>query len=409
MAFIDTSCSTDQRGGNDDDDDGSAGGNDDDDDGAAGGNDDDDGAAGGNDDDDGATGGNDDDDDGAGSGRTGSGSLSLGGAYGPFTIERLLVLTTADVNGPTQDASLAGVSSTTITLLDADVAPGPVLRTGSTVTWTYVVTNTGQIPLTNVSIVDDEGTPNDPSDDITFTFLTDPLLANIAPGESVTVSASAIVVDGPHSNLATVQTDEQVSDSDPAQFVGQESKDKAKKDKKVQAKKPRADDDDDQGRRDDDDQDDQDDQDEKDLDEQHEQDNKDLDEQHEQDKKDLDEQQRQDKRDLDKREKRERTTTTTTTMTTTRATATGSSGRTRGTSTGNRGRTRGTSTSSTGRTRRTPTSSTGRTGRTSRTGMTTTTTRPMMVSSPPCSPFSYRASGSIGAVSFARSEGYPAS
>ena len=40
---------------------------------------------------------------------------------------------------------------------DADTPPGPSVPVGSTVTWTYVVTNTGNVALTNVQITDDRG------------------------------------------------------------------------------------------------------------------------------------------------------------------------------------------------------------------------------------------------------------
>ena len=48
---------------------------------------------------------------------------------------------------------------------DADVAPGPLVPFDSVVTWTFMVTNSGNIPLSNVALVDDNGTPTNPSDD----------------------------------------------------------------------------------------------------------------------------------------------------------------------------------------------------------------------------------------------------
>ena len=43
--------------------------------------------------------------------------------------------------------------------------PGPIVTVGSTVTWTYDVTNPGNEPLKNVTVTDDNGTPSNPADD----------------------------------------------------------------------------------------------------------------------------------------------------------------------------------------------------------------------------------------------------
>ena len=40
---------------------------------------------------------------------------------------------------------------------DADTPTGPIIKVGDVVTWEYVVTNTGNVPLTNVTITDDQG------------------------------------------------------------------------------------------------------------------------------------------------------------------------------------------------------------------------------------------------------------
>ena len=40
---------------------------------------------------------------------------------------------------------------------DADSAPGPYVEVGDSVTWTYVVTNTGDVPLSNINVTDNQG------------------------------------------------------------------------------------------------------------------------------------------------------------------------------------------------------------------------------------------------------------
>ncbi|MBP2031003.1 hypothetical protein J2755_001951 [Methanohalophilus levihalophilus] len=93
---------------------------------------------------------------------------------------------------------------------DADNAPGPIIPVGSPVVWEYVVTNTGNVPLADINVVDDlEGTIG------TISYL--------SPGSSHTLNASGIAVEGQYSNLATANTtyDEVlVSDSDPSNYFG---------------------------------------------------------------------------------------------------------------------------------------------------------------------------------------------
>ena len=56
--------------------------------------------------------------------------------------------------------------------IDADtVGSGPQVVEGATVTFSYVVTNTGQVPLTNVTVADDNGTPTLATDDFFATFV----------------------------------------------------------------------------------------------------------------------------------------------------------------------------------------------------------------------------------------------
>src|SRR5262249_10569001 len=54
---------------------------------------------------------------------------------------------------------------------DADTPTGPLVATGCPVTFTYTVTNPGQLPLSGVTLVDDDATPGNPADDFSPTFL----------------------------------------------------------------------------------------------------------------------------------------------------------------------------------------------------------------------------------------------
>jgi|GEM_PF-4280128 len=97
---------------------------------------------------------------------------------------------------------------------DADVAPGPVVLTGSTVTWKYVVTNTGEATLDNIVVTDNkEGTISCPKN-------------ILAPGESMECTETGTAVVGQYSNIGTVNADAyqgeiQVSDSDPSHYFAE--------------------------------------------------------------------------------------------------------------------------------------------------------------------------------------------
>jgi len=95
---------------------------------------------------------------------------------------------------------------------DADNAPGPTVVVGSPVTWQYVVTNTGTIPLTNVAVVDDKiGAVTCPA-------------TTLAVGQSMTCTLSGVAALGQYSNLGTVtasSTGGSVTDSDASHYLGQ--------------------------------------------------------------------------------------------------------------------------------------------------------------------------------------------
>jgi hypothetical protein len=95
---------------------------------------------------------------------------------------------------------------------DADDAPGVFVLAGSTVTWTYVVTNTGETPLTAVTVTDDQIGP-----------ITCPE-TELAVGGSMTCTATGEAAAGPYQNVATAEGlagAAQVADSDASHHFGE--------------------------------------------------------------------------------------------------------------------------------------------------------------------------------------------
>ncbi|WP_406662197.1 hypothetical protein V7O66_06060 [Methanolobus sp. ZRKC3] len=101
---------------------------------------------------------------------------------------------------------------------DADTAPGPGIPEGDVVTWTYVVTNTGNVDLTNIQVADNvlgaitNIIDKADGDDI------------LAVGESWTLEATGTAECGPYENEATVTGDSgdtTVDDSDPSHYFGE--------------------------------------------------------------------------------------------------------------------------------------------------------------------------------------------
>jgi hypothetical protein len=95
---------------------------------------------------------------------------------------------------------------------DADTAPGPSIPIGDPVTWTYVVTNTGNVPLTNVTVTDDqEGVASCPQD-------------TLQVGESMTCTIIRKATAGQYSNNGTAEgTDPSglvVDDEDSSHYYG---------------------------------------------------------------------------------------------------------------------------------------------------------------------------------------------
>jgi hypothetical protein len=94
---------------------------------------------------------------------------------------------------------------------DADEAPGPEIEVGAAVSWEYVVTNTGTVDLTGVSVTDDRGVA------VTCPSTT------LAPGQSMTCTGSGVAALGQYRNVGTVTAQSSLSavtDTDPSHYLG---------------------------------------------------------------------------------------------------------------------------------------------------------------------------------------------
>jgi hypothetical protein len=94
----------------------------------------------------------------------------------------------------------------------SEAPPGPVVAIGTTVAWSYIVTNNGTVALTGVSVVDDRGVA-----------VTCPKTA-LEPGESMTCTASGVAVACQYANVATASghapSEESVTASDASYYYG---------------------------------------------------------------------------------------------------------------------------------------------------------------------------------------------
>jgi hypothetical protein len=95
---------------------------------------------------------------------------------------------------------------------DANAAPGPYILVGSTVNWTYVVTNIGSVEVINVSVTDDQG------------VIVSCPKTSLAIGEAMTCTATGVAVAGQYANIGTVigasPAGPQASANDPSHYFG---------------------------------------------------------------------------------------------------------------------------------------------------------------------------------------------
>lgn len=97
---------------------------------------------------------------------------------------------------------------------DADYAPGPIIVIGDSVEWTYKVTNTGNVVLTGIGVID-----TDKNGKITLITC---LYNSLNEGEEMTCTHSGTAEGGQHKNLARVTTAEGVSDEDYSHYFGRD-------------------------------------------------------------------------------------------------------------------------------------------------------------------------------------------
>jgi hypothetical protein len=118
--------------------------------------------------------------------------------------------------------------------VDADNPTGPEVPAGSLVTWTYTVTNTGPHELFGVSVVDDNGTPSDTSDDFSPECNWPGEAGYLAPYGSVDCTTQGTATEGQYGNMAevvgntcpptsvnvTAEECIEVVDDDPSHYIG---------------------------------------------------------------------------------------------------------------------------------------------------------------------------------------------
>jgi hypothetical protein len=102
---------------------------------------------------------------------------------------------------------------------DADLPTGPNISVGGVVTWTYVVTNTGNVPLRDIVVTDNRTGVNPVY--ISGDTNEDEILQ---VGEVWTYQAIGVAVEGQYANIGSVvgtpPSGPNVTDSDPSHYIG---------------------------------------------------------------------------------------------------------------------------------------------------------------------------------------------
>jgi len=151
------------------------------------------------------------------------GSVTIHPTYGPVSESDLpgpiVNSAIADSNeaGPVNDDHLVDIATAPGIAIekstngqDADSVPGPSLTVGDPITWTYVVTNTGDVTLTDIAVTDsDLGTVG--------------TITSLAPGASETLTMTGTAVAGQYANTGTatvIFNQTTYTDTDDSHYFG---------------------------------------------------------------------------------------------------------------------------------------------------------------------------------------------
>jgi uncharacterized repeat protein (TIGR01451 family) len=132
----------------------------------------------------------------------------------------------ASANGTdsnTADATVTAVQSPAISIVKkTNGADGLSILVGNSITWSYLVTNEGNVTLTNVTVTDNKLVDIDCNGG--SNTLTDHIIASLAPAASVTCTATGTAVVGAYSNTGTASGKPPVGDNvtatDPSSYFG---------------------------------------------------------------------------------------------------------------------------------------------------------------------------------------------
>jgi uncharacterized repeat protein (TIGR01451 family) len=135
---------------------------------------------------------------------------------------------TVDADQRTPEVETAIVQQAAVTLLkatngeDADAPPGPILAAGAPVTWTYTLTNTGDLTLTSVTVTD--SVPG-----VTPVYVSgDDGDGQLAPDEHWRYQAQGLAIDGQYANVGVVRgldpASNVISASNPSHYFGLRSR-----------------------------------------------------------------------------------------------------------------------------------------------------------------------------------------